>query len=1044
MTACVRDAAFLLACCFLALSSSAAIITERNDVYGGIGCYAPSNYTFRGTSAAPGIDSCWIPYGTYTDGGGGTEYLRVTSNLMGVVVSSLGGLVERSEVSGGYYAETVGYLRPTAILRPLVIPSGWMDEEDYFASTTNNSLRLSDQINLGVTTIDRRDPSEILILVYGLSIEPTLARTENYYGYYNYNGGVAGKFGSRRLDMLTGNAEPPISSEWASKIPFNVDDADLWLNVWPTYAACTNDIHFFPGTNSYLHILPKEWGTSGTGPELWGDDFSDARDALHTLLTNMPLSVTLEDVLSADTGWKYEVPPVETDSWWTVSGPLGNFRAGRYEELGDRVEWDNWESPYPTNYYVVVQYSRSLDQWMFSIFLAHEPYSLLFQQTASGDEDSDDLYFGSYHGQRTRLIANKDDYTHWRNMTTRLDWKRLGIICQLERQMETTYTVYEGAMDYLPFLKFTAEHGITFDDYLDIELPPIEEAISTNIPLRTLSPTWSQSGESYEMSTNSLGWRRPTCRLPEPAAYGSVSFLGGNLTKSLELSQPDAEDLMTLLAQNIGLSNGEYDIVMSGNWAESSATSVDYFATFAENWGWVTHPSNTVTTLVDGKTTSVTGPEQIASRNWYYSEGQYLSPDFMDWELLLSDRDFIYNQGDSNWQGTYLNCHLPQDIDTSNGTYTTPSVVFTAIGEDDNFTNWTWQATGILGTNCVRTITGDYVQWEWTSDESESIFSEIRFYRDSWDCYTQNQPGGLGAFEQYGTNGYPRVISSPAISVTWQTGSYRSWDKLWTETNPVNYTISFDYDVTNASVHAILGLNKSAYGTWTYSEVDAWEEIKRRFGNEDWNRVYSVRHPALELLLSDSGPDSMSASEGLYDGFEWETIKYHFDAGRLFRMSPYSASEARSKSESDTIRLQMLRALDIACKDKCVDLGGMDPRDLANFGRLTQRETNKILAQIPDLDIVAHYGVHTLTNDFIVAGHISVSDDDPPLITVNDITAGYDSPSILPAWVASYGWTLYTDQVSATNVFKSVRADGAQAKVDKTLWKFKNLRDPDL
>lgn len=1037
----MRPILLLSACCLLSLAAPAAIITERNDVYDGAGCYTPPAYTFIGTPSRPGIDSCWIPYGTYTDGVGGTEYTRVTSNLMGVVASILGGVAERAYVTGGYYSPTVGdgFGNWPTLLRPITTPPQSWDFGEYLESATNTSLRIADQLNWGILYMRQwAESGTYHYPVYPESIEPLLAKTDNYYGYYTFNGGIAGSFGSRVLDDLTGNAEPPISSEWTTAIPFDVDDADVWLNVWPTYAACTNDIHFFPGTNSYLHILPKEWGTSGTGPELWGDDVSDARYALHTLLTNMPLSVTLEDVLSADTVWKYEVPPVETGSWWTVSGPLGNFRAGRYEDLGDRVEWDNWESPYPTNYYVVVQYSRSLDQWMFSISLAHEPYSLLFQQTASGDEDSDDLYFGSYHGQRTRLIAHKDDYTHWRNMTTRLDWKRLGIICQLERQMETTYKVYEGTMDYLPFLKFTAEHGITFDDYLDLELPPIEESISTNIPLRTLSPTWSQSGESYEISTNSLGWRRPTCRLPEPAAYGSVSFLGGNLTKSLELSQPDAEDLMTLLAQNIGLTNGEYDIVMSGNWAESSATSVDYFATLAENWGWVTHPSNTVTTLVDGKTTSVTGPEPIASRNWYYSEGQYPSPDFMDWELRLSDRDFIYNQGDSNWQGAYLYCHLPQDIDTTNGTYTAPSVVFTAIGEDDDFTNWTWQTTGILGTNCVKTITGDSVQWRWTSDESESVFSEITFHRDFWDCYTQNQPGGLGSFEQYGTNVYPRVISSPAISVTWQTGSYRRWDKLWTETNPVNYTISFDYDLTNTSVHAILGLNKSAYGTWTYSEVDAWDEIKRRFGNEDWNRIYSVRHPALELLLSDSGPGSMTAS------FEWENIKYHSGAERLFRMSPFSASEARSKSESDTIRLQMLRALDIACKDKCVALGGMDPRDLANFGRLSEREINQIKSKVLDEDVMATYGVNPLTNDFSIAGHITVSAQEPHEITVSDITAGYDILYPLPARVGSCGWTLHIDQVSATNIYKSVRADAHQAKVDKTLWRFKNLRDPNL
>ena len=97
------------ACCYLtAPLVSAAIITERNDVYNDIGCYTPPAYTFIGTPARPGIDSCWIPYGTYTDGVGGTEYTRVTSNLMGVVASILGGAAERAYAIGGYYSPTVG------------------------------------------------------------------------------------------------------------------------------------------------------------------------------------------------------------------------------------------------------------------------------------------------------------------------------------------------------------------------------------------------------------------------------------------------------------------------------------------------------------------------------------------------------------------------------------------------------------------------------------------------------------------------------------------------------------------------------------------------------------------------------------------------------------------------------------------------------------------------------------------------------------------------------------------------------------------------
>ena len=77
-----------------ALPLHAAIITERNDVFSSF----PESAIFRGTSAAPGIESQWIPYGTYTGGSGGTEYLRVTSNLVGVVASVFDGYWERYNI----------------------------------------------------------------------------------------------------------------------------------------------------------------------------------------------------------------------------------------------------------------------------------------------------------------------------------------------------------------------------------------------------------------------------------------------------------------------------------------------------------------------------------------------------------------------------------------------------------------------------------------------------------------------------------------------------------------------------------------------------------------------------------------------------------------------------------------------------------------------------------------------------------------------------------------------------------------------------------
>ena len=68
----------------------AAIITERNGTFADI----PSN-------AAESVSSPYIPYGTYTDGSGSTEYLRVGTNLVGAVASAIDGLWERVAIPYG-------------------------------------------------------------------------------------------------------------------------------------------------------------------------------------------------------------------------------------------------------------------------------------------------------------------------------------------------------------------------------------------------------------------------------------------------------------------------------------------------------------------------------------------------------------------------------------------------------------------------------------------------------------------------------------------------------------------------------------------------------------------------------------------------------------------------------------------------------------------------------------------------------------------------------------------------------------------------------
>ena len=554
----------LSACCLLALSSPAAIITERNDVYGGIGCCAPSNYTFRGTSAAPGIDSCWIPYGTYTDGVGDTEYTRVTSNLMGVVASILGGAAERAYVTGVYFSPTVreAFGNWPTLLRPITAPPQSWDFGEYLESATNTSLRLADQLNWGIM-YKRTGPSSESseYPVYPESIEPLLAKTDNNYGDYTFNGGIAGLFGSRVLDDLTGNAQPPISPDWTTAIPFDVAKSNLWRNVWPTYAACTNDIHFFPATNSYLRVLPvaRYW-------EQWGEDVPDACSDLRAVLTHMPLSVCLEDVLSADTGWEYE-PRRLTNDYWTVDGVRLRraTHSGEWDDL-EHASHADWSGTSPSGNRLVVGWQMG-GMWTF---YEESNDTTIVSSTIRADPKSQILNFGDRHiAIKTELYTDSDDFVHWRNGTTRLDWKRLGIICQLERQMETTYTTSSDT-DELPFYSLTSQHKMLYKTDVEVNLP-VPEYFGQTETLSNLfrNASWSLDSESYESTTNNQGWATPTCRVPEPTTYGGVTpdpYSG----YSVQLSAEDASDMIANLCSQF--TNDLVWVSFDGEWAPREGT----------------------------------------------------------------------------------------------------------------------------------------------------------------------------------------------------------------------------------------------------------------------------------------------------------------------------------------------------------------------------------------------------------------------------------------------------------------------------------------
>lgn len=485
---------------------SAAIITERNDVFSSF----PKSAVFRGTSAAPGIESQWIPYGTYTGGSGGTEYLRVTSNLVGVVASVFDGYWERRNI--GLYG-SINIL-----------------DEAYGELWTNDTRRILDYINATRRPLVFGDWQGIRTNYVWECIEESLCTT---------SGEFIAAFGSRTLDALAGNVDPPISTSWSAAIPFSAADADDWATVWPTYEAVTNDTHFI--TDPHRTPLRDHISRFLNLGNFAGRDYSDARDDLLDALDNKFVPVTIPEVLAHDTGLKYP-NGIPTNDYWTVNGYRLSLHEDR-EEAGLVEKWwwsdELFEDEYG-EYELDISYNTSYSPpWEFyKYYLGSTSIRMLW---SGADEEDLDVISGydyetgeSFDGYRTTIYDETDDFAHWRNMTRRLDWKRLGIICQLERQMETTYDPKGG--DRLPLVEEYAEVENTYTGTLHVaytfaQSPDLNTGDWPVTWEGSLSDVhWQHEGSSRDVTTNFLGKCFPLAAAGHPSltarTYDTSVILG--------------------------------------------------------------------------------------------------------------------------------------------------------------------------------------------------------------------------------------------------------------------------------------------------------------------------------------------------------------------------------------------------------------------------------------------------------------------------------------------------------------------------------------
>ena len=922
-------------CCLTAALASAAIITERNDVYAGAGCYTPPAYTFIGTPSVPGIDSCWIPYGTYTAGVGGTEYTRVTDHLMGVVASALAGCSERD------YA--IGWSGNTFMLRPIGIPNRyiyWSDDGAFLESPTNRSLRIDDQLNLPLVSVSHWDTNYSYTVWNGESncLEPRLLVT-------------AMSYGSRRLDDMTGNVEPPISSEWSTKIPWSVSDVDVWRNVYPRYCLCTNDIHFLPDAEHYWwdRIMPCPFGGPGGFEEVWGQDAYDAYTELYNACTN-PLPVTIEDVLSADTGWK------------------------------------------------------------------------------------------------------DDDYTHWTNGTTRLDWKRLGIICQLERQMETSYKNF-ASTDELPYYNISADHSILYRTDVAVPLPiPDRNGQTETVRGVFSSAIWAEDKdqEFYYSKTNDLGWCRPTCRVPAPSSVPGATFdpRGGYPV------QIDDEKLEEVIADLCAQwTNNLVYATFIGDWLpiEENGLGLRYTANFMEGWVNVVYPSNTVAASTsDGFHYLEWRETPIAQDEWRSEDGFYF-------DIHDSENGGCVDLHYSSYTNDYWNIgYYNEGFDLFNGDIVIPQVTFTAIESEGNPSNWIWQVSGIDGlasNTASSTSWGDDNTkrwlWYWNGTDDAAAMIEANYIGDTTFRYVEFdifQRGGFGMYyySPLSSGTFPRVYTTKTFNVSWRTSSYTKEELVDSYSLLSYYAIGVEpLTETNGTFGVMSSLDKHSSAAFTFATAERRDGTIARFnspyyGAYDWDRIKTLRMSDLELLLSCAGSHSMADSTDPWDEFSWQYLRQWSGSGRLFRF--ISGTDAYNRPSAENARYNLLSALSAKCKSKCTELGGMPIVSMETYGKISEKEKAALKSDLKNARVEARF-LLTGIDDFYIEAAVHW-DENKSGYVVDQI----NWPVNPDYTIGNYDWAMVVDCdfSSTSNQYRSARADAHQAPVEKTLWKFKNLRDPNL
>lgn len=671
-----------------------------------------------------------------------------------------------------------------------------------------------------------------------------------------------------------------------------------------------------------------------------------------------------------------------------------------------------------------------------------------------------------------------DDYEHWRNDSTRLDWKRLGIICEMLRNMEIVH---------VPTIEPSTTINVQSYDYTlvgncrpwPISLPT-PSAIGETREFAMQHPDFARGNETFETSGVATVVYAPTAQISPANCAWTVDIAPA--TYPIEVSSNTIDSIIRYYCRALDVTNafelGEFSIELPGGWMANGPDPAYYFMPdYADLYGYVTNFKYVVTVEIEGNTLVKTGGVNQVSNIVAYDDNWRVRLDFREAAI-----DFSLNSLDqgSPYEGTTNVWGQTNFAASNNCEFTICDVGVDRVGSGD-ITNWLWEVFSSLqpsvtelsrgwATNCyiVAEDYDDFWAWEWNGssnyiefdsrydDDGESYWAvNIGFDGYANGIHIENANVFMESFDS--SVAIPARITTPPVRVAIEKFE-------WEERSAIHYTslgdcgpFRFTMPATNFEQDVSATFAKSRRALWPeYGPVNPWEKNHVAIPWE-WNDVSTATWFALTLRLNmewDSYISPLTADRwignaaGIPDFGYADALNY----GGLAIFDSASFGAVRTRAEAERVWHGYMRGMEANLISLAMARAtGLDLRPPLTIGALrpTDTQLSDMAAYYTNGSVRATYLAVGMSSNTVIRADgriVQVPGGLDEAIELSSIVVSNHAAEVeFPFVIGDHGWVFSSDTVECDHRDNmGVRFDMRLNPIVELLGVFYNMRSPDI